>query len=246
MSHAGAVGELIVARIRLMLTVALLIVPIVMMAIEPWDEHYIAGLVILVSAVGIAFGVFVLVRRGFTSPWLGAESTGLDVSLVSAALVTFLILEGATAAVNSRVVFECYFIAIGVTCLRYDLRLCLFAGALAMLQYFAMALWSDLNWDMQAAIYRPNDYGIFDWGAQISRLVLLGTASLLAATVVGRGQALRRLQAREPSGTTSRCPVRQSGAFAASPPARATTLVRPSSKSKYSTEKPSSCSMAPA
>jgi diguanylate cyclase (GGDEF)-like protein len=46
---------------------------------------------------------------------------------------------------------------------------------------------------MQAAIYRPNDYGIFDWGAQISRLVLLGTASLLAATVVGRGQALRRL-----------------------------------------------------
>jgi diguanylate cyclase (GGDEF)-like protein len=120
-------------------------------------------------------------------------STGLDVSLVSAALVTFLILEGANAAVNSRVVFECYFIAIGVTCLRYDLRLCLFAGALAMLQYFAMALWSDLNWDMQAAIYRPNDYGIFDWGAQISRLVLLGTASLLAATVVGRGQALRRL-----------------------------------------------------
>jgi hypothetical protein len=137
MSHAGAVGELIVARIRLMLTVALLIVPIVMMAIEPWDEHYIAGLVILVSAVGIAFGVFSLVRRGFTSPWLGAVSTGLDVSLVSAALVTFLILEGPNAAVNSRVVFECYFIAIGVTCLRYDLRLCLFAGALAIVQYFA-------------------------------------------------------------------------------------------------------------
>ena len=193
MSHAGAVGELIVARIRLMLTVALLIVPIVMMVIEPWDQDYVAGLVILLSAVGIAFGVFLLVRRGFTSPWLGAVSTALDVSLVSAALVTFLILEGPEAAVNSRVVFECYFIAIGVTCLRYDLRLCLFAGALAIMQYFGMALWSDIHWDMQSAIYRPNDYGIFDWGTQISRLVLLGTAALLAATVVGRGQALRRL-----------------------------------------------------
>ena len=143
--------------------------------------------------MGIAFGVFLLVRRGFTSPWLGAVSTALDVSLVSAALVTFLILEGPEAAVNSRVVFECYFIAIGVTCLRYDLRLCLFAGALAIVQYFGMALWSDIHWDMQSAIYRPNDYGIFDWGTQISRLVLLGTAALLAATVVGRGQALRRL-----------------------------------------------------
>jgi len=51
---------------------------------------------------------------------------------------------------------------------------------------------------------------------------------------------------RVPSGTTSRCPVRTSGAFASEPPARATTDVRPSANSWYSTLKPHCSSSVPA
>src|SRR6267143_132361 len=55
-----------------------------------------------------------------------------------------------------------------------------------------------------------------------------------------------RVHALEPSGTTSRWPVRHRGAFAGDPPARAITLVRASAYSWYSTRKPQSVSSAPA
>src|SRR5216684_3441050 len=55
-----------------------------------------------------------------------------------------------------------------------------------------------------------------------------------------------RVHARAPSGTTSRCPVRHSGAFEGDPPARAITLVRPSAYSWYSTRKPHCSRSAPA
>src|SRR4051794_999634 len=52
--------------------------------------------------------------------------------------------------------------------------------------------------------------------------------------------------ARAPSATVSRCPVRQSGALASLPPARATTLVRPGAYSWYSVRKPHCSSSSPA
>lgn len=176
-----------------MLTVALLVVPTLALIIEPWSDQRMVGVSVLVCAGLIAGGVFMLVRRGITHPALGVVSTALDVSLVSAALITYLVLDKPNAAINSRVVFDCYFIAIGVTCLRYDVRLCLLAGVLAIVQFFGIAAYADAHWDVQAAIARPHDYGLFDWATQLSRMVILAVASLLAATVVSRGQALRRL-----------------------------------------------------
>src|SRR5882672_7676640 len=55
-----------------------------------------------------------------------------------------------------------------------------------------------------------------------------------------------RVHALEPSGTTSRWPVRHSGAFEGDPPARAITLVRASAYSWYSTRKPHCSRSAPA
>src|SRR6266478_583259 len=55
-----------------------------------------------------------------------------------------------------------------------------------------------------------------------------------------------RVHARAPSGPTSRCPVRHSGAFEGDPPARAITLVRASAYSWYSTRKPHCSRSAPA
>src|SRR6266850_7956418 len=54
------------------------------------------------------------------------------------------------------------------------------------------------------------------------------------------------VHALEPSGTTSRWPVRHSGAFEGDPPARAITLVRDSAYSWYSTRKPHCSRSAPA
>lgn len=193
LSHAGAVGEILIARFRLLLTAALLIIPVLTDTLSPASVQKTLAVVILLVSLAIAVGVYLLVRRGFTSPRLGMASTVLDVSLVTAALAALLFFDKPHAAVNNRVVFDCYFIAIGVTCLRYDIRLCALAGALAMTQYLGVAIYADLVWDAQAAIYRPLEYGIFPWGTQLSRLALLALAAALAGTVVIRGQTLRRL-----------------------------------------------------
>ena len=48
-------------------------------------------------------------------------------------------------------------------------------------------------WDLNDPRYAPFPYGLFDWSTQISRLILLGVASILAAAIVLRSQSLRRL-----------------------------------------------------
>ncbi|HLS47587.1 MAG TPA: GGDEF domain-containing protein, partial [Gemmatimonadales bacterium] len=197
LSYAGQGGELVVARIRLFLSLALLVVPVSGVLVQPWGERHAVGLAVLGCAAGIALAVLHLVRKGLLERWIGLASTVLDVTLVTAALVTFLIVGQTNAAVNSRLVFDCYFIAIAATCLRYDIRLCLLAGVLAIVQYAGLAIYADANWDVYGAVYRPNEYGMFDWPGQISRMVLLVIATVLAATVVMRGKALRRLSSMD-------------------------------------------------
>ena len=95
--------------------------------------------------------------------------------------------------------FEGYFLAIGATCLRYDRRLCAAAGLLAVVEYFSIALIADTFWNLnETKLYAPFLYGAFNWSTQVSRLILLLTASLLSFTVVTRTQELVRLSTRDP------------------------------------------------
>ena len=55
--------------------------------------------------------------------------------MVSTALVSFLIVGSPMVALNSKVTFEMYFLAIVATSLRYDARICLMAGLLALGEY---------------------------------------------------------------------------------------------------------------
>jgi diguanylate cyclase (GGDEF)-like protein len=96
-------------------------------------------------------------------------------------------------AVNSKVVFEGYFIAIGGTTLRYDARVCVVAGILALGEYAAIVVYAANHWDLNSAVYAPFPYGQFDWNTQISRLIIMLTASVLSTVVVLRFQRLRLL-----------------------------------------------------
>lgn len=189
---AGAQGEVLVARIRLLLIGILLLVPLLSIEYSTPEESLI-GLGITLSAMLIAVSIYLLVKRDFYRPWLGFATSLLDVSLVSGALALFLVLEQPHTAVNSRVLFEAYFIAIGATSLRYDVRVCLTAGLLAMAQYLGIVVFAAGHWDLNDPAFAPFRYGMFDWGTQISRLIILFVASLLAVVLVLRSQVLRRL-----------------------------------------------------
>lgn len=192
-------GELLVARIRLLLTSTLLLIPISSLLFDLLPGESVVGFAVTITAAVLSLFVYFLVRRDSSRPWLGLATSCLDVTLVSATLATFLVRGEPHTAVNSKVVFEGYFIAIGATCLRYDRRACVAAGLLAAVEYFSIALIADTFWELNdTELYAPFLYGAFNWSTQVSRLILLLTAALLSFAVVTRTQELVRLSTRDP------------------------------------------------
>ena len=193
--QAGAAGELMVARIRMLLTVTLLTVPSISFLANPRAREHYVGFGVTLFATMVAAAVYFLVRRDMYRPWVGVLTTIFDVSLITCILAIFLFLTDFRTAVNSEVVFEAYFLAIGATTLRYDARICLLAGLLAIVQYAGIVIYATVHWDLSAASFAPPSYGMFTWTVQVSRIILLGVATVLATAVVVRAQSLRRLSA---------------------------------------------------
>ncbi|HET7111007.1 MAG TPA: GGDEF domain-containing protein, partial [Gemmatimonadales bacterium] len=192
-SHAGAAGELLIAQLRMALVLVLLALPVSNYVNHPGELEHVVGVSVALVATTLALLILIAVRRQMLGSWIGLISTVFDVSLVSSTLLIYLIAGQPHTAVNSRVVFEVYFIAIGATCLRYDVRLCWLAGTLAVTQYFGIVWYADTHWALNSPGYAPFVYGIFAWSSEVGRLVVLSVATMLSVAVVDRGRALRRL-----------------------------------------------------
>jgi two-component system, cell cycle response regulator len=199
LAEAGVAGELLVAKIRLCLATLLLLIPAIntlFFPIEPKES--IVGLSLTSATFVLSIIVYFLISREYNPSWLSFASSGLDVTVVSAGLALFLVMNEPHTAVNSKVVFEGYFLAIGATSLRYDKRVCISAGLLAFAEYFAILYFAVTHWDLNSPVYSPYPYGLFGWSAQISRLIIMLTASALSLAVVGRGQKLLLLATSDP------------------------------------------------
>jgi diguanylate cyclase (GGDEF)-like protein len=177
-------GELTVARSRLRIILLILVIQL----LPGWDRpvHRVG---IAVSVLGLlwSLGIFWMVRRRYR-PALGFIGTAVDVSLVSAALVGFAASGLPDVAVNSRVAFEVYFIAIGAASLRYDWRVPALAGVLAALQYTGVALFAEAVWgEGDPSFVSPG----LNWNVVYARLVLLGAMTFLALAIVEKARRLR-------------------------------------------------------
>ena len=194
LADAGVAGELMVAKIRLSLAAVLLLIPLINTLFFPVDpKEGLVGLSLTSGTFGLALTMYLLISRGHNSSWLRFASSAFDVTLVSSALVLFLLLNQPHTAVNSKVVFEGYFLVIGSASLRYDKRVCITTGLLAFAQYFAIVYFAAHHWDLNSAIYAPYPYGLFSWSAQISRLIMMVTASALSLALVSRSQRLLQM-----------------------------------------------------
>ena len=189
----GLAGERIVARVRLLLVGLLFLAPLRSALLAPGERENQVGLAVGAGALVLALVMYGMANKGLYRRWFGLATGVIDVTLVSIALTSFLLLDQPHTAVNSKVVFEAYFIAIGATCLRYDRRICWAAGLAALVQYSAIVLYADQHWALNDAAFAPFAYGMFSWSAQGSRLILLFCGAVLAWCIVGRAEELRRL-----------------------------------------------------
>ena len=199
LAGAGVAGELLVAKIRLFLATVLLLIPVINSLFFPVDpKEAIVGMSLASGTFFLSVLVYYLISREYNPAWLSFASSSFDVTLVSSALVLFLVMNLPHTAVNSKVVFEGYFLAIGSTSLRYDKRVCIWAGLLAFGEYFAIVYFAATHWDLNSPVYSPYPYGMFGWSAQISRLIMMLTASALSLALVSRSQKLLQMATSDP------------------------------------------------
>ncbi|MFZ5623622.1 MAG: diguanylate cyclase [Gemmatimonadota bacterium] len=190
--EAGARGERLLADVRVVVTGLLSVLPVVSQILTPGRENFIA-LAVALLAFALAVGFNAGIRRGLDLPWIGFVTSAFDVTLVSVGLAVFLFFDQPLTATNSRVIFEVYFIAIAATSLRYDPRVSVSAGLLAVVQYLAIVVFAAHHFHLAETALVDPAYGRFDWSSQVSRIVVLTAAAAVSAIITVRSQRLRVL-----------------------------------------------------
>ena len=193
LADAARDGELLVARLRVFITALLTLSPLVGLLIEGDSTQNWIGLGVALTAVTIAVILASLLPRTAYSARVSVVSAITDVTLVSLGLFAFWLIGRPLTTSNSRVIFECYFLAIGASALRYDARVTALAGMAAIVEHLGLA------WLVSSTYRRavsPGDlaaYGEFSWSGQISRAIVLLGMTFVALELVRRAQRLRLL-----------------------------------------------------
>ena len=185
---------------RLVVTSLLLITPSWKVLKEPENPVYLLGFIITAVAFAAAVTVRWLLRKGRYGSWIGFASSSLDVSLVTLALVLFTAIGGPLFGVNSKVTFEVYFLALGATALRYDGRICAAAGGLAIAQYATLVAFVTWRYDLTVHFAGPgaDETGRFMMVDQVTRLILMASATLVAMLLVNRATHLQNAASTDP------------------------------------------------
>ncbi|MEN1728803.1 MAG: GGDEF domain-containing protein [Pseudomonadota bacterium] len=195
--EAGAVGEVLVARIRLIAVMLICLTPPVAWLSGAPQHEVVTGAI--VSLLALLFAILLLRkarREGSNTRWRFL-SAALDITSISIVLGLFLIQGFPHVAVNSRVVWELYLISIAATALRADSRVCLMAGLLALAQYACILFGATRYGDLNDPRWAPFIYGYLTWGDQISRLILIIVATLLALACVYQTRKLLLLSSQD-------------------------------------------------
>lgn len=196
LAAAGAEGEFVVARVRVVAMGLLLLAPTWNLVTAPEERIHVTGFAVTVFAALVSVALWWMLRDGRWRPWVGFASSAFDVTMVSAALTSFLLVASPMVALNSTVTFEMYFLAIVATSLRYDARICLVIGVLTVAEFGALWIFAAMRYDLRDPSYigASGPYSVVDLA---TRLILLGVATILAITIVRRAQRLLYLASRD-------------------------------------------------
>ena len=147
MVRARASGEILVAVMRLAFTVVF--TSLVALNLSPQTKYLELALVSAGLFYGAAVFALALKTRTRWLPWL---TTFIDVTLISAGLVTYAFAGVPLLAVNNRTYFDIYFFVMANAALRYDWRLCAFCGVLVVTQFTGLSTFVSAHWGLAGKI----------------------------------------------------------------------------------------------
>jgi len=195
MLETGASGELLVARLRALLSILVLLLPLANAAGGARASETVIGLAAAVFVNLMAQLWLALARQPQRHGWLPFATGIYDVTATTGVLV-LLAFGDRVAATNSLVVWCFYLIAIAMTALRNDGRLTMFVGILAIVEY-ALLVWTVIASGSSPDQLVSADYGTVAVASQVERVVLLAIMTLLTVTIVHRMQRLVELTGRD-------------------------------------------------
>jgi diguanylate cyclase (GGDEF)-like protein len=182
----GADGEVLLARLRLVIASLLMLLPAINYFGGGGGFESIAGIAGVGLAILLSQVWLTIARHRRRYPWLPYVSAGFDVSVVSLVLLLLAFHEPASG-LNSVVVWGCYPLAVLATALRNDVRVTLFAGALATSEFLLISAVFQLT--TVGPIASP-DYGTVYTSSQVQRALLLLATTVVTMLIVFRMQRL--------------------------------------------------------
>lgn len=195
--RAAESGELLVARIRVVVVSALLPTPLFHLLDGPFPVEGYVGLVLLAVATVFSWLIFLRARVGeLTFPGFVLSSI-LDVSLITLALGLDSAFGDPFIATNSQFVFMLYVLAIGATALRYDQRICLVVGGLAILEYVILLAVCIPVFSLAEPGVASPVYGRFSWHTVFTRVMVLAAQTYLSLVIVRRSSQLWSLSLQD-------------------------------------------------
>ena len=193
LADAARDGELMVARLRVFVTVFLTVTPVIGLLLDRDPTENWIGLGVALTFIVVALVLAAVVNRTPYSAQVSMISAITDVSLVSLGLLAFWLVGRPLVTSNSRVLFECYFLAIGASALRYDARVTVVAGLAAIIEHLGLSWLVAATAPAKALSRDAPAYGDFSWTSQVSRALILVSMTFVALELVRRAQRLRRL-----------------------------------------------------
>ena len=133
-----------------------------------------------------------MVMRDRRQRWLALGTSLFDVTFITLTLLLYAFLVNPMVLLNNRLAFDTYFVALVGTCLRFDRRVALIAGLVAILQFVGSVVFVAHHFDV-AAVGDVAGYGRFQWSDQFSSVILLGAVTGINMYIVSGLQQQRRL-----------------------------------------------------
>lgn len=190
--EAGAGGEKFIASSRLVFWCFIGLAPLGALLASGRDTPLVIWVAVfaVLAAIVLSALVVLILRRGVRIRHIGFITGAGDVTLLTLMLVVVALMGRHSIAINTQISWVVYLLAILVTSLRFDVRICLFVGFVAALEYTGLVIWVTSHWDMPVNVYSPQDFDSTSLVLQVSRVALMLAATGLSIGVVHRSRQL--------------------------------------------------------